>query len=235
MKRRIALLGAALGIGVLMLFSGSSFAAQPEGAPASVGNAGVVEAAPAQNSAKPAPHSAQPVRISLDKTLLQNYGVVNLSGAASAGEPVYVEVWSSRTVRSDYFDTKENEKTGKTPYVLYMTSEMPAYYKILIPADKQEALEAVKAKGKSWSCSAALKDCGAIAAFKAPASIHIDRYHVSVLGSVIGSRGELLPQWTPRRSAARAMQLLQKKIHVARTLFSSPLSRPNRTAPSPQG
>ncbi len=199
MNRKIALLGAALGIGASMLFSGSLFAAQPDGMAAAAGPAGAVTAAGS-------------VQISLDKTSIQNGGIIHLRGSAPAGGSVYVEVWSRRTVRADYFDTKMNKKTGKTPYILYMTNELPAYYRILVPTDRQGALETAKARGKSWSCRAALKNCGALEAFEAPAAIPIERYHVSVLGSVIGSRGNLLPAMSREEDRVRAMQLLKMRF-----------------------
>ncbi len=208
MKSKMALLGAAVGLSIPMLFSGSSFAAQP------VAPAPAVAAAPAQ---KP----SQSVRISLDKGLVNNSGVIEVSGTAPAGAPVYIEVWSKRTVRADLFDTKRDKKTGKTPYILYSTEEMPAYYRLLVPADKQGALKAVEGQGKKWSFSKALASFGAMGAFKAPAAIHITRYHVSVLGSVIGSRGKLLPAMNATESADRAMQLLKKRFGHPGAVFAS--------------
>ncbi len=207
MNRKLALLGAVLGIGASMLFSGSSFAAEPSATPSVTPRAAAAAAAPAQGTA-----AAGSVQISLDKTSLKNCGVINLSGTAPAGAPVYIEVWSRRTVRTDLFDTKKDKKTGKTPYILYMTEEMPAFYKILIPEDRKGALKAAKAKGKNWGCQATLKDCGALEAFKAPGAIHIDRYHVSLLGSVVGSRGTLLPAMSAKENNVLAMKLLKVRF-----------------------
>ena len=204
MNRKLALLGAVLGIGASMLFPGGSFAAEPSATPLATPRAAAVAAAPAQG-----PAAAGSVQISLDKTSLKNCGVINLSGTAPAGASVHIEVWSRRTVRTDLFDAKKDKKTGKTPYILYMTEEMPAFYKILIPADRKGALKAAKAKGKNWGCQATLKDCGALEAFNAPGAIHIDRYHVSLLGSVVGSRGTLLPAMNAKENNVLAMKLLK--------------------------
>ena len=211
MNRKIALLGAVLGIGVSMLLSGISLA-QPGATPTAAGQAGGVNAASAQGAPAAGPSVAESVRISLDKTSLQNHGALNLSGKAVAGKPVYVEVWSDRTVRADRFDTKVDPKTGKIPYILYMTQQMPAYYKVLVPEDRKDVVKAAKAQGKNWSFSKALKDCGATEAFKAPAAIHIDRYHVSLLGSVVGSRGTELPAMNAKENVKRAMQLAKARF-----------------------
>ncbi|MGC9195475.1 MAG: sulfite exporter TauE/SafE family protein [Syntrophobacteraceae bacterium] len=212
MKRKIVLLGAVMG--VWMLFPGvNSVAARPQVPPPPAGRTGTVVTTPGQTS-------AGSVRISLDKTSLHNHGIIHLRGVAPEAEPVYVEVWSNRTVRTDYFDTKKDKKTGKTPYILYMTKQMPAYYTILIPVNKLAALKAVEALGKSWSCAKALKNCGALGVFKAPAAIPIDRYQVSLLGGIIGSRGAQLSAMSPGENALRAMQLIKTRFRSAGVVFA---------------
>ena len=70
---------------------------------------------------------------------------------------------------------------------------MPGYYQIVVPKDLQSKIEEIKKEGKKWSFSKALKDLGAEAAFSQPAKIKIDKFRASILASIIGSRGELLP------------------------------------------
>ncbi|MDR3569248.1 MAG: sulfite exporter TauE/SafE family protein [Syntrophobacteraceae bacterium] len=206
MNRKIALFGAALGIGASMLFSAIAFA-EPSAAPSPA-------ALPGAAAATAAPAAGQ-VQISLDKTSLQNYGEVTVSGKAMAGAPVFVEVWSGRTVHADLFDTKKDKKTGIAPYILYQTEQMPAYYKVLVPADKKAVLETAKAEGKKWKFSETLKKCGALEAFNAPGTIPIQRYRVSLLGSVIGSRGTELAAMDAKENINRAMKL-------AKTRFRNP-------------
>ena len=38
-------------------------------------------------------------------------------------------------VRANRFDADPDKDTGKRPYIFYMTTEMPAYYKIFVPND----------------------------------------------------------------------------------------------------
>jgi hypothetical protein len=229
MNKKIALFGAALGISAWVLFSGGLFAAQPGEAPAAAPTE-AVKGAPAQSGGQAAPAAATSVRLSLDKTSLQNQGVVNLSGTAPAGEPVFLEVWSARRVRSDLFDNKVDKKTGKIPYILYMTREMPAFYKVLVPGDRKAILEAAKTQGKSWSFSDTLKKCGALGAFQAPAAIQIDRYHVSVLGSVIGSRGTELAPMSAKENSARAMKLVKVRFEKPGAIFAPVVvTRPDGT------
>ena len=201
MNRKIALLGAALGISASMLFSNGLFA-QSGTTPSPAAQAGPVTATAAPET----------VQLSIDKTSLQNHGVVNVSGKARPGVPVFVEVWSDRKVRADLFDTKKDPKTGKAPYILYLTEQMPAYYKVLVPAEKKGVLESAKREGKKWSFSGTLKNCGALEAFKAPAAIRIDRYHVSLLGSIFGSRGTGLPAMDAKENVKRAMKLAKARF-----------------------
>ena len=98
------------------------------------------QAVPAQK----APEAVPAVQIRLDKTSLDNHGTIDLSGTAPAGKPVYIEVWTDEKVRASRFDSEPDEVTGKRPYILYMTEQMPAYYKILTPSDKQSVLAGLK-------------------------------------------------------------------------------------------
>ncbi len=158
--------------------------------------------------------------IRLDKTTLSNGGQITVTGSAPPGKPVFLEVWSEDGVRASRFDSDVDKETGKRPYILYMTWDMPAFYNILIPKDRKEALDKVKAEGKAWSYSKALKDLGADVAYSAPAKLKIDRYQATLLGSVVGSRGDLLPQMDEAENKKRSMQLVKARFRSPGKVFS---------------
>jgi hypothetical protein len=158
--------------------------------------------------------------IQIDKTSLKNGGTVTVTGTAPAGKPVYIEVWAEKQVRSTFFDSKRDKETGKIPYKLYMTYEMPAHYKIYIPKDKKEDLDKIKKEGKAWSYSKALKDLGADIAYSAPAKIKIEAYQASILASIIGSRGKLLPPLDDKETRKRSMQLVKARFRSPNNVFS---------------
>ncbi len=160
--------------------------------------------------AKPA--ETQSITIEIDKTSLNNGGTINVKGVAPAGKPVYLEVWAEPKVRASRFDADVDKDTGKRPYILYMTDDMPAYYKIFVPKDKKEAFEQNKKEGRKWSVSKALKDTGADIAYSVPAKIKIDRYQATFIGSVIGSRGDLLPAMDEKENKKRSMQLIKARF-----------------------
>jgi len=197
MSRKFAIsTGAVLGATLFIILQGSLFAVEPGSQPVVLSQNDSAQAVPNRNLAEAVPS----VQIRIDKTSIDNHGTVDLSGTALPGKPVYVEVWTDEKVRASRFDSDPDKKTGKRPYILYMTEQMPAYYKILTPPDKQNVLAGLKAQGKNWSYSQALKDFGAKRAFGAPAAGAIRRYQASLLGSVVGSRGELLPAMSPQEN-----------------------------------
>ncbi|MBI1811973.1 MAG: sulfite exporter TauE/SafE family protein [Nitrospirae bacterium] len=150
--------------------------------------------------------------IQIDKTSLDNGGTITVTGNAPAGKPVYIEVWAEKKVRASRFDAAVDKETGKRPYILYMTYDMPAHYKIYIPKDKKDDLEKIKKEGKKWAYSKALKDLGADLAYSVPAKAKIDRYQAALMGSIIGSRGELLPQMDDKENKKRSMQLVKSRF-----------------------
>lgn len=158
--------------------------------------------------------------IQVDKTSLENGGTIIVTGSAPVGKPVYLEVWSEKEVRATFFDSKKDKETGKIPYKLYMTYNMPAHYKIYIPKDKKEDLEKIKKEGKAWSYSKALKDLGADIAYSAPAKIKIDAYQASILASIIGSRGTRLPALDEKENKKRSMQLVKARFRNPNAVFS---------------
>lgn len=165
-----------------------------------------------QASADEAAAVAAPT-ITIDKTELNNGGTIKVAGQAPAGKPVYLEVWATdHSVRANRFDSEVDKETGKRPYVFYITSEMPAYYKIFIPKDQQPLLDATKKEGKKWSYSKVLKDTGAGVAYNVPGKAKIERYQSTLMASVVGSRGTLLETMDSKENKKRSMQLVKARF-----------------------
>ena len=151
--------------------------------------------------------------ISLDKTELNNGGVIKVTGQAPAGKPVFLEVWAAdHTVRANRFDSEIDKETSKRPYIFYITNEMPAYYKIFAPKTLQPKIDAARKEGKKWSYSALLKDLGADIAYTVPAKAKVDSYQSSLMASVIGSRGTPLPVMDEKDNRKRSMQLVKARF-----------------------
>jgi riboflavin biosynthesis pyrimidine reductase len=214
-RMRYARLWLGIGIagGFLALLPGSAAATDP---------AGEAKLQGSQETASPAPVVTSPaVTIQVDKASLENGGTIQVSGTAPAGKPVYIEVWSAEKVRASRFDTDLDKDTGKRPYILYMTDDMPAFYKLFVPKEQKEGLEKLELEGSRWSVSKALKDLGADAAYSAPAKGKIDRHQATLMGSIVGSRGELLARMDDKESRRRSMQLLKAKFRSPRKVFGA--------------
>ena len=164
--------------------------------------------------------TAGPLTISVDKTALNSGGTISVSGRVPAGKPVYIEIWSEEKVRTSRFDSEIDKDTGKRPYVLYMTEEMPASYKIFVPTGQKENLEKIRKEGSKWSYSQALKDLGADVAYSAPGKIKIDRYQATLIGSIVGSRGDLLPAMDDKENKRRSMQLVKARFRSPEKVFT---------------
>lgn len=151
--------------------------------------------------------------IAIDKAELSNGGTIKVTGQAPAGKPVYLEVWAAdHSVRANRFDSDVDKETGKRPYVFYITSDMPAYYKLFVPKDQQPKIDAAKKEGKKWSFSSVLKETGADAAYSVPAKTKIERYQSTLMASVIGSRGTLLDAMDEKENKKRSMQLVKARF-----------------------
>jgi uncharacterized protein len=151
--------------------------------------------------------------LAMDRSEIKNGGVIKVTGRAPAGKPVYLEVWAAaETVRANRFDNKRDKDTGKIPYIFYLSQEMPAYYKIFVPREMQGKLDEVGKEGKDWSMSKAIKETGAEAAYNVPAGIKIEAYQATLLASVVGSRGTLLPALEPGENRKRSMQLVKARF-----------------------
>lgn len=208
MKRYWISVIVALSASLFMLYQNGSFAEKPRGAKAQ------------ETKEVKAEQSGTPVTIQVDKTSLRNGGDIIVTGTAPAGKPVYLEVWAEEKVRATFFDSKKDKDTGKIPYILYMTYDMPARYKIYLPKEQKENLNKIKKEGRAWSYSKALKDLGAENAYSVPAKVKIDRYQASILASIIGSRGELLPQMDAKENKRRSMQLVKARFRSPGEVFA---------------
>ena len=217
MKRFWVSLVVALSATVFMLYQSGAFAEKPKETKTPVAKE---EKKAEQKPEMKSDMSAAPT-IQIDKTSLNNGGTITVTGTAPAGKPVYIEVWSEEKVRASRFDTAVDKKTGKRPYILYMTYEMPAHYKIYIPKDKKEDLEKIKKEGERWSYSKALKDLGADIAYSVPAKAKIYRYQTTLMRSVIGSRGELLAAMDEKENRRRSMPLVKARFRSPGKVFAS--------------
>ena len=161
------------------------------------------------------------ITLGVDKTSLSNGGTITITGTAPVGVPVYIEVWSEKQVRVSRFDSDVDKDTGKRPYVLYMTHEMPAYYKLFVPKDRKDNLDKIKKEGEKWSFSKALKDVGAEQVYSVPAKAKIDRYQATLMGSIIGSRGVLLPQMGAKENMEPSMRLVKVRFRSPDKVFGA--------------
>lgn len=192
-----------LGLAVTLLWGVSGLKAEETKAPASPATPAV---------AAPVAEIVQPT-ITLDRNKLEGGGTIKVTGKAAPGMPVYIEVTAAdKKVRASRFDGDVDKDTGKRPYILYMTQDMPAFYKILVPKDKQSIIDKEKEKGGKWSYSGLLKDLGADIAYSSPSKIKVDHYQASFLASVIGSRGDQLPAMDEKDTKKRSMQLVKARF-----------------------
>ncbi|MBF0474523.1 MAG: sulfite exporter TauE/SafE family protein [Deltaproteobacteria bacterium] len=153
-----------------------------------------------------------PPTLKVDKKDLDNGGTITVTGKGTPGQPVLLEVWSENDVRTSFFDSKKDKETGNIPYILYMTEAMPAYYRICVPSSLKGKLEDIKKQGGGWSYSQTLKDLGADAAYTIPGKIKIDRYQATLLGSIVGSRGDILPKMDDKENKKRSKQLIKARF-----------------------
>ena len=77
-------------------------------------------------AAQAAPVAAPPAgpTFTVDKTSLNNGGVITVTGQAAPGKPVYIEVFNENPVTGSFFDSRKNKETGKIPYKLYLADEI---------------------------------------------------------------------------------------------------------------
>ena len=160
--------------------------------------------------------------ITIDKTEINNGGTIKVNGQAPAGKPVYLEVYAAEhNVRANRFDADPDKETGVRPYKFYITSEMPAYYKIFVPKDLQAKIDEEAKKKNKWSYSELLKNLGADVAYSVPAKAKIDCYQSTLMASVIGSRGDLLPALDEKENRKRSMQLVKARFRSINNVFAA--------------
>lgn len=157
--------------------------------------------------------------VNIDKTQLDNGGVITVTGTAEPGKPVFLEVWNENKVRGSYFDNKVDKETGQKPNKLYLASELPAFYRIVVPTSEKERLAKFKAEGKGWSYSAALKETGADIAYSAPAKTSIDGFQTSMVASMSGQRGDALPALDDKEGRKRSMQIMKSRFRAVDKLL----------------
>lgn len=215
MKRYWLTLIIALSATVFMMYQNGAFAEKPKEVKS---QAVAVEAKSEEKKAEPV---ADSITAQIDKTSLNNGGTIIVTGTAPEGKPVYVEVWAEEKVRASRFDAETDKETGKRPYIFYLTEEMPAYYKLFVPKDFKEVLDEELKQGRKWSVSKVLQNTGGAAVYSGPAKVKIDRYQTTLMGSVIGSRGDLLPQMDASETKRRSMQLLKARFRDLPKVFSA--------------
>jgi hypothetical protein len=160
--------------------------------------------------------------INIDKTSLNNGGAFVISGQAPAGSQVYIELYAEeKQVRANRFDSKKDPKTGKIPYKFYITEDLPAFYKIIVPVEMAGALDKAKAAGSGWKYSEVLKEIGADAAYSVPAKIKIDSYQATIMASIIGSRGTLLPDMDDKSLKSESMKLIKGQFRSVGNLLAA--------------
>lgn len=192
------------------LLLGTGFVRAADNAPAPP----ATEAAAAPAAALVAP------TVSVDKTSVDNGGTITITGKAEPGKPVIIEVYNERRVGGSFFDSKP-DKDGKVPYKLYLSKELPAFYQILVPTSQQPVLDKFKKEGRGWSYSAALKETGAELAYLNPGKGAIDTFQASLMATILGSRGDLLPALDDKERAKRSMQIMKARYRSVGKLLSA--------------
>jgi hypothetical protein len=178
------------------------------------------EATPDAAPAAAPPPPVVPV-FTVDKTSLANGGVVTVTGQAAPGKPVYLEVFNEKPVTGSFFDSRPNKETGKTPYKLYMASEIPAFYRIHVPRETQPILDDFKKEGRPWSYSSALSNTGGEVVYREPGKHPITAYQASLQAGIVGSRGEVLPTLDDKERVRRSMQIMKARFRTVDKLFAA--------------
>jgi len=182
-----------------------------------------VAAQDAGAAAQAAPVAAPPAgpTFTVDKTSLDNGGVITVTGQAAPGKPVYIEVFNENPVTGSFFDSRPNKETGKIPYKLYMASEIPAFYRIHVPRAMQPVLDDFKKEGRPWSYSSALSNTGGEVVYREVGKHPITAYQASLQASIVGSRGELLPTLDDKERERRSMQIVKARYRTVDKLLAA--------------
>lgn len=171
-------------------------------------------------SADAPPPPVVPV-FTVDKSSLNNGGVVTVTGKTAPGKIVYIEVFNENPVTGSFFDSRRNKETGKIPYKLYMASEIPAYYRIHVPKETQPILDDFKKEGRPWSYSGALSNTGGEVVYREPGKHPITAYQASLQATIYGSRGEVLPTLDDKERVRRSMQIMKARYRTVDRLLAA--------------
>ena len=160
------------------------------------------------------------ITVSLDKEVYTGSQTVTIKGTAPKGKPVYIEIASENKVKVSRLDTKTDPKTGKKPYIFYTTKDIPAAYTMLLPTSDAMEFQAQQKLDKKWSVGAMLKNCGAVCAYLIPAKADVQRYQASILATIMGSKGNVLPAMDGADSKKATMPLLKTRYRWPERIFS---------------
>src|SRR5574341_619667 len=155
---------------------------------------------------------AAPLTIQTDKTEYSAEETVKITGAAPSGKPVFIEVASAKTVAVRRLDSKPDKETGKIPWIFYWSHDIPAFHTTLVPKDKADAIEALKAQKDAWSYSGALKDLGIDPSGLRPAVAKVERRKTSIIAVITGSRGTLMEPLDDKGGLKAALPLYKTRF-----------------------
>lgn len=160
------------------------------------------------------------ITLSLDKAVYKGGETIKITGTAPVGRPVYIEIASEAEVQVVRLDRRRDPETGKIPMIFYLSRDIPALYKILMPKGVAAAYEAEKAKGEAWSVSRTLRDTGAGVAFITPPKGEVHRWQASVLAMITGSRGYRLEPLDEAGNRRKTMPLIKTRFRDIDRVFS---------------
>jgi hypothetical protein len=182
---------------------------------------GFIQAAEKEVVAEARAALASAPSISLDKTTVDNGGVITITGQATPGKPVVIEVFNENRVTGSFFDKNPDKETGKIPYRLYLANDIPAFYRTLVQTTAQPVLDKFKKEGRTWSYSAALKEVGGDLVYLEPGKRSIDGFQASMASSMAGSRGDPLPALDKKEVNRRSMQILKARYRSVDNLLAA--------------
>ncbi len=184
--------------------------------------------------AQPEPPAKQPpppsLAVQTDRTEYRAEDTVKITGRATGGAPVFVEIASNRTVEVRRLDSKKDKETGKIPWIFYTSDAIPAFYVTLLPRDTKEKLEALKAQKDEWSYSGALKELGIDPAGLRPGTAKVERRKTSIIAVITGSRGEPMDALDEKGNLKAALPLYKTRFRTPGALLKPAVDlRPNGT------
>jgi hypothetical protein len=187
----------------------------------------------AQAASKQSPKKQQPsahITVQADKTEYLSEDTMKISGTATKGKPVFIEIASEKNVAVRRLDSKPDKETGKIPWIFYWSHDIPAFYITLTPKDRSGAIAALKAQKDDWSYSGALKDLGIDPSGLKPGSARIERRKTSIIAVITGSRGDIMDALDAKGSLKAALPLYKTRFKSPGSLLKSAVEvRPDGT------